>query len=133
MCVVSFFFFKQKTAYEVRISDWSSDVCSSDLRPHHAGLVVDPHLLGAGGGLRQEALFGAAGEQGALVVDDRDHGRLQAWDRCRNEVLDRGHLLVVEAGAGHGENEGGDRLLPPRREERRGGKEGGSTCEYRGW
>src|SRR3546814_8452391 len=27
-----FFFFKQKTAYEVRISDWSSDVCSSDLR-----------------------------------------------------------------------------------------------------
>src|SRR3546814_10528612 len=34
-----FFFFKQKTAYEMRISDWSSDVCSSDLRhalPHHA-------------------------------------------------------------------------------------------------
>src|SRR3546814_4548083 len=27
----SFFFFKQKTAYDVRISDWSSDVCSSDL------------------------------------------------------------------------------------------------------
>src|SRR3546814_2746445 len=30
MCVF-FFFFKQKTAYEMRISDWSSDVCSSDL------------------------------------------------------------------------------------------------------
>src|SRR3546814_1015741 len=29
--VVFFFFFKQKTAYEMRISDWSSDVCSSDL------------------------------------------------------------------------------------------------------
>src|SRR3546814_3959436 len=28
-----FFFFKQKTAYEMRISDWSSDVCSSDLTP----------------------------------------------------------------------------------------------------
>src|SRR3546814_1912917 len=28
-----FFFFKQKTAYEMRISDWSSDVCSSDLGP----------------------------------------------------------------------------------------------------
>src|SRR3546814_10286356 len=28
---VYFFFFKQKTAYEMRISDWSSDVCSSDL------------------------------------------------------------------------------------------------------
>src|SRR3546814_2183549 len=31
MYVVYFFFFKQKTAYEMRISDWSSDVCSSDL------------------------------------------------------------------------------------------------------
>src|SRR3546814_2016478 len=31
MCVFIFFFFKQKTAYEMRISDWSSDVCSSDL------------------------------------------------------------------------------------------------------
>src|SRR3546814_8185661 len=30
-CVCCFFFFKQKTAYEMRISDWSSDVCSSDL------------------------------------------------------------------------------------------------------
>src|SRR3546814_2768079 len=46
-----FFFFKQKTAYEMRISDWSSDVCSSDLglgrikeaagvHQHHIGLVV---------------------------------------------------------------------------------------------
>src|SRR3546814_15364590 len=33
-----FFFFKQKTAYEMRISDWSSDVCSSDLE---GGLVLD--------------------------------------------------------------------------------------------
>src|SRR3546814_3478221 len=31
MCLSCFFFFKQKTAYEMRISDWSSDVCSSDL------------------------------------------------------------------------------------------------------
>src|SRR3546814_3642557 len=31
-CLCDFFFFKQKTAYEMRISDWSSDVCSSDLR-----------------------------------------------------------------------------------------------------
>src|SRR3546814_1405861 len=30
-CSFVFFFFKQKTAYEMRISDWSSDVCSSDL------------------------------------------------------------------------------------------------------
>src|SRR3546814_3074321 len=31
-CLFFFFFFKQKTAYELRISDWSSDVCSSDLQ-----------------------------------------------------------------------------------------------------
>src|SRR3546814_7599130 len=35
-----FFFFKQKTAYEMRISDWSSDVCSSDL--HRSDLGLDP-------------------------------------------------------------------------------------------
>src|SRR3546814_15086221 len=39
-----FFFFKQKTAYEMRISDWSSDVCSSDLTTadvaHHVTEIV---------------------------------------------------------------------------------------------
>src|SRR3546814_13037608 len=34
---IFFFFFKQKTAYEMRISDWSSDVCSSDLSVHQTG------------------------------------------------------------------------------------------------
>src|SRR3546814_5960683 len=34
--LVLFFFFKQKTAYDMRISDWSSDVCSSDLFEPHA-------------------------------------------------------------------------------------------------
>src|SRR3546814_4389079 len=34
ICIYCFFFFKQKTAYEMRISDWSSDVCSSDLVKH---------------------------------------------------------------------------------------------------
>src|SRR3546814_18185266 len=33
-CIYFIFFFKQKTAYEMRISDWSSDVCSSDLPQH---------------------------------------------------------------------------------------------------
>src|SRR3546814_11917735 len=36
-----FFFFKQKTAYEMRISDWSSDVCSSDLRELFALLIFE--------------------------------------------------------------------------------------------
>src|SRR3546814_2992773 len=35
----SFFVFKQKTAYEVRISDWSSDVCSSDLKGSGNGIA----------------------------------------------------------------------------------------------
>src|SRR3546814_1782293 len=34
---MGFFFFKQKTAYEMRISDWSSDVCSSDLVRNNGG------------------------------------------------------------------------------------------------
>src|SRR3546814_7872393 len=40
-----FVFFKQKTAYEMRISDWSSDVCSSDLAPE-AGGSRQPDALG---------------------------------------------------------------------------------------
>src|SRR3546814_8166438 len=40
---VFFFFCKQKTAYEMRISDWSSDVCSSDL-PEGEGAVADASL-----------------------------------------------------------------------------------------
>src|SRR3546814_4267051 len=41
------FFFKQKTAYEMRISDWSSDVCSSDL------LTLAPQRIVLGGGVMQ--------------------------------------------------------------------------------
>src|SRR3546814_10829718 len=36
----SFFFFTLHTAYEMRISDWSSDVCSSDLAPRNSGVVA---------------------------------------------------------------------------------------------
>src|SRR3546814_8998772 len=42
--VIVFFFFKQKTAYEMRISDWSSDVCSSDLTVN-ARLTLDVTYL----------------------------------------------------------------------------------------
>src|SRR3546814_7760875 len=46
-----FFFFKQKTAYEMRISDWSSDVCSSDLvaKIHPGSVRLDEHLRERGG------------------------------------------------------------------------------------
>src|SRR3546814_1612737 len=47
-----FFFFKQKTAYEMRISDWSSDVCSSDLL-----------ALGGGGLLSLDTAFAAQAGQ----------------------------------------------------------------------
>src|SRR3546814_3732765 len=40
VCLVFFFFVKQKTAYEMRISDWSSDVCSSDLVAAEPGDLV---------------------------------------------------------------------------------------------
>src|SRR3546814_3763103 len=53
---VVFFFFKQKTAYEMRISDWSSDVCSSDLAAR-MGLVIGPGALEAG----QEAVVDVDG------------------------------------------------------------------------
>src|SRR3546814_9402386 len=49
VCDVYVFFFKQKTAYEMRISDWSSDVCSSDLVGVYPLATLDP-LLGAGPG-----------------------------------------------------------------------------------
>src|SRR3546814_5145572 len=46
MCVVCFF--KQKTAYEMRISDWSSDVCSSDLLGFAQASQMHGHHLGIG-------------------------------------------------------------------------------------
>src|SRR3546814_6132804 len=54
--MMSFFCFKQKTAYEMRISDWSSDVCSSDL----------PRCDGDGGTM---ARAGSRGETRALLPD----------------------------------------------------------------
>src|SRR3546814_10466106 len=46
-CLCVFFFFKQKTAYEMRISDWSSDVCSSDLPAPATRASADLCLSGA--------------------------------------------------------------------------------------
>src|SRR3546814_10039724 len=78
-CCSLLFFFKQKTAYEMRISDWSSDVCSSDLQ---AGAV--PAVGGAVQVDRQDAPLPAAhrAAQGALrrrqaEVPDGDDGALQ--------------------------------------------------------
>src|SRR3546814_1606397 len=86
---VVFFFLKQKTAYEMRISDWSSDVCSSDLdgaavpggrhsrRLHHL-FFVQPRILavvraraGCAGGLLYPRLGGDR-HRGVRRRDARD-------------------------------------------------------------
>src|SRR3546814_7519276 len=88
--VIFFFFFKQKTAYEMRISDWSSDVCSSDLKGgcnvvdyihfqatvslvkyNELRLLMQPVALGPEHG-------GVAG----LIVMQVSEGEYVAFDRC---------------------------------------------------
>src|SRR3546814_37881 len=82
------FFFKQKTAYEMRISDWSSDVCSSDLAEpvllHHD--ARQPESVGEGGDLPAELIglglrcYGVLDEPGEpvqiapVVLADEDGG-----------------------------------------------------------
>src|SRR3546814_13556440 len=63
-----FFFFKQKTAYEMRISDWSSDVCSSDLEDF-AGVFVGHALVGIDEGPGE--VLGHAGRVGEQAVGQR--------------------------------------------------------------
>src|SRR3546814_9338807 len=85
-------FFKHKTAYEVRISDWSSDVCSSDLRRHRLGgrqsdaLAWPARSAGAGAagissgvGLRRVDLR-------TLVADLRGNRRSIGRESCRERV-----------------------------------------------
>src|SRR3546814_3688244 len=96
-----FFFFQQKTAYEMRISDWSSDVCSSDLCTR---------------GCRRRW---RCGSWSTLVDRDlRDHG--QQVEVVRQGLLDE-RLRLAFAPA----------EVPGRSEERRVGKECVSTCRSR--
>src|SRR3546814_9277859 len=64
-----FFFFKQKTAYEMRISDWSSDVCSSDL-PFLPGLQDE---VGIGGERAREAARVPRVQGPAQIVQEIEH------------------------------------------------------------
>src|SRR3546814_19962030 len=90
---VCFFFFKQKTAYEMRISDWSSDVCSSDLCPGH--VLADDHVLLDGQVFVEvEALEGAAeSEPGPLVGGELAQGATVEVDCALavGEAADRIH------------------------------------------
>src|SRR3546814_9011935 len=77
MSLLIIFFFKQKTAYEMRISDWSSDVCSSDLQeqaehqPPQAAVLHQRkgHDDGCGGGDG----VGPEDEPGAFEGGSPDH------------------------------------------------------------
>src|SRR3546814_7005796 len=78
VCLFCFFFFKQKTAYEMRISDWSSDVCSSDLTD-----VEDAPQLGVD--LLQVV------EIGVLPVQRMAGGRVEAaFSHGRSPEITRG-------------------------------------------
>src|SRR5881397_4449873 len=110
MCVFFFFFFKQKTAYEMAQCDWSSDVCSSDLDPGDERAVADDvvrfgGLAGDGRGLDrghdergpttrehgEELGRRIDGLGGAPVPGDVEHVRGRCGDeRCEAVELERG-------------------------------------------
>src|SRR3546814_1207305 len=113
-----FLFFKQKTAYEMRISDWSSDVCSSDL---FGDLVIAADEAGNG------APVGAYHPAFLVLLDVVDGLRFgidmiaTAASRIVGAVLDRQPVGQFFLGLCFG-----------RSEERRVGKECVSTCRSRG-
>src|SRR3546814_5746113 len=74
MCVF-FFFFKQKTAYEMRMSDWSSDVCSSDLEEEAVDTGPDP-LVTAEKFAEMQALYDKAWD--SLLKLGSSHPKTQA-------------------------------------------------------
>src|SRR3546814_3642248 len=90
---VCFFFFKQKTAYEMRISDWSSDVCSSDLDvsllhvlfyTRSAGRFED--LIGTRGGAQQDRIVGGSQLLASRLADRSEERRVgkECVSTCRS-------------------------------------------------
>src|SRR3546814_7451318 len=93
-CSVDLFSFKQKTAYEMRISDWSSDVCSSDLGisddtdltqqwPGLALMGVDPDKINASLHALSEAAYrnGMHTDGLATITTDEPIGRASGRER----------------------------------------------------
>src|SRR3546814_8546394 len=66
---IVFFFFKQKTAYEMRISDWSSDVCSSDLIARNGEIAATHRTT-----LEADLITGAV-----FVAEQHLHRTWRAW------------------------------------------------------
>src|SRR3546814_14177149 len=111
------FFFKQKTAYEMRISDWSSDVCSSDL-----GAIK----VRVAGGDTVYAIPELPAEQRA----PEDHLRRVFGDWVV-EVNHSANLVVLRTPPGSAHVVGSALDRSGRSEERRVGKECVSTCSSR--
>src|SRR3546814_1801936 len=104
---VAFFFFKQKTAYEMRISDWSSDVCSSDLIDPRVE-VIDDRIRRAfcpqfenetnHGGQQQDCADPAKQHQGMSIHVRRAPGPVPAArPGCVQEIALCLHLLRCTA------------------------------------
>src|SRR3546814_19267975 len=78
-----FFFFKQKTAYEWRISDWSSDVCSSDL------FIAGQQAGGGAVGQRRRVDGGESAAAGGLVEGGLERGELFDRGIGTQDVVER--------------------------------------------
>src|SRR3546814_14576290 len=126
MLFLCFFFFKQKTAYEMRISDWSSDVCSSDLVEIALGVEIHRHLA-----IAQAARIELAR---AVIAAERDvDAVLDAIVEAVRSIVDRqvevpaGRLAAQAARERDVVDGAGDDGRP---EEGRVGEGGGSTCRF---
>src|SRR3546814_9317059 len=95
---VFFFFFKQKTAYEMRISDWSSDVCSSDLIQLIIVVAV-PTFVGEAAAFVSAELSATAALNELDDLNARESER-EAWDfrgdHFAIDALFYGHDVVAE-------------------------------------
>src|SRR3546814_16457772 len=89
MCSLLFFFFKQKTAYEMRISDWSSDVCSSDLSSV-AVFIDGVYRSRSGIGLNElgelERIEVLRGPQGTLFGRNASAGLINIVSKKPNQI-----------------------------------------------
>src|SRR3546814_6654264 len=87
LCAYLFFFFKQKTAYEMRISDWSSDVCSSDLKEGHRLAAVDQAMIVGKRKIHHRADhdLSVAHDRPVLDAVHAKHGRLRRIDDRRRQ------------------------------------------------
>src|SRR3546814_9391872 len=89
------FCFKQKTAYEMRISDWSSDVCSSDLGDAPGALPFIISFVERLGGFATLHLGGRDGGE-PIACQLRDDGSLEEGDMVAAS-FDPGHLHLFGA------------------------------------